>query len=210
MLYFTGLLTFVFYVFIFGCMNTMINDIVDEVFSLYERRGGEDYIGEPVSQLEHMLQAGDLAFRAGYDDEVVLAAFFHDIGHLIDEDESLDSMNGFGVVDHEGVGAQYLLNRGFSERIAILVKSHVEAKRYLTYRRPEYLAKLSPASQQTLLFQGGMMNEAEALAFEQDPYFELKVKMRLWDDEAKLTNCTLLELNFFKAMAITHLSKTQN
>lgn len=191
-------------------MNTTINDKVNEVFSLYERRGGEDYIGEPVSQLEHMLQAGDLAFRAGYDDEVILAAFFHDIGHLIDEEHTLDSMDGFGVVDHEGVGAEYLLNRGFSERIAILVKSHVEAKRYLTFRRPEYLAKLSPASQQTLLFQGGMMNEAEALAFEQDPYFELKVKMRLWDDEAKLTDIALLDLNFFKAMAIKHLSKTQN
>lgn len=190
-------------------MNTMIDDKVSEVFSLYERRGGEDYIGEPVSQLEHMLQAGDLAFRAGYDDEVILSAFFHDIGHLIDEDH-LDSMDGFGVVDHEGVGAQYLLDRGFSARIAILVKSHVEAKRYLTYRHPEYLAKLSPASQQTLLFQGGMMNEAEALSFEQDPYFDLKVKMRLWDDEAKLTDTTLLELNFFKELAIKHLSKTQH
>jgi phosphonate degradation associated HDIG domain protein len=190
-------------------MNTMIDDKVNEVFSLYERRGGEDYIGEPVSQLEHMLQAGDLAFRAGYDDEVVLAAFFHDIGHLIDEDH-LDSMDGFGVVDHEGVGAQYLLDRGFSARIAILVKSHVEAKRYLTYRQPEYLAKLSPASQQTLLFQGGMMNEEEAVAFEQDPYFDLKVKMRLWDDEAKLTDITLLELNFFKELAIQHLSITQH
>ena len=35
--------------------------IVDEVFSLYELHGDEDYIGEPVSQLEHMSQAAALA-----------------------------------------------------------------------------------------------------------------------------------------------------
>ena len=54
------------------------------------------------------------------------------------------------------------------------------------------------------------MNEEEAVAFEQDPYFDLKVKMRLWDDEAKLTDITLLELNFFKELAIQHLSITQH
>jgi phosphonate degradation associated HDIG domain protein len=188
-------------------MYRNVDSIITEVFKLYELHGGDDYIGEPVSQLEHMVQAGELAFQEGYDDEVVLAAFFHDIGHLIDEDQSLASMDGYGVVDHESVGAQYLIDRGFSERIAILVKSHVEAKRYLTFRRPEYLAKLSEASQKTLMFQGGMMNEEEALAFEQDPFFDLKVKMRLWDDEAKLTDITLRDLNFFKELAKNHLSK---
>jgi hypothetical protein len=38
-----------------------INDIIEEVFSLYEQHGSEDYIGEPVSQLEHMSQAAELA-----------------------------------------------------------------------------------------------------------------------------------------------------
>ena len=60
--------------------------IVNEIFALYEKHGDEDYIGEPVSQLEHMSQAAALAEEEGYDDEVVLAAFFHDIGHLCAED----------------------------------------------------------------------------------------------------------------------------
>ena len=60
--------------------------IVKEVFSLYEKHGDEDYIGEPVSQLEHMSQAALLAEEEGYDDEVILAAFFHDIGHLCAEE----------------------------------------------------------------------------------------------------------------------------
>ena len=31
--------------------------VVNEIFSLYESYGAADYIGEPVSQIEHMCQA---------------------------------------------------------------------------------------------------------------------------------------------------------
>jgi predicted HD phosphohydrolase len=68
--------------------------IVDEIFSMYERHGNADYIGEPVSQLEHMCQAAELAEEEGYDDEVVLAAFFHDIGHLCEHVMHVEQMDG--------------------------------------------------------------------------------------------------------------------
>lgn len=42
--------------------------VIEEVFSLYERFGDNDYIGEPVSQLEHMSQAAQLAITEGFDD----------------------------------------------------------------------------------------------------------------------------------------------
>ena len=38
-----------------------VDEIIREVFELYEKHGDEDYIGEPVSQLEHMSQAAQLA-----------------------------------------------------------------------------------------------------------------------------------------------------
>ena len=112
--------------------------IVDEIFSLYENHGNADYIGEPVSQLEHMCQAAELAEEEGHDDEVVLAAFFHDIGHLCEFIMPVELMEGVGVLDHESIGQEYLVKKGFSERIAKLVKSHVEAKRFLTFKFPEY------------------------------------------------------------------------
>ena len=56
--------------------------ITDEILSLYKMYGNQDYIGEPVSQIEHMCQCAQLAEKEKYDNEVVLAAFFHDIGHL--------------------------------------------------------------------------------------------------------------------------------
>jgi phosphonate degradation associated HDIG domain protein len=178
---------------------------VNKIFSLYEKYGDEDYIGEPVSQLEHMSQAAALAQAEGYDDEVILAAFFHDIGHLCATDGEAESMDGMGNVDHEKLGADYLLSFGFSERLASLVKSHVVAKRYLTYKYPEYYNKLSEASKTTLEFQGGVMSADEAIAFEANPDAELTVKLRLWDDAAKEMNIPVNNIPHLKSLAISHL-----
>jgi len=182
--------------------------VVNEVFSLYERFGDEDYIGEPVSQLEHMSQAAALAEEEGYDGEVILAAFFHDIGHLCADSAAVGSMDGMGNIDHEKLGAEYLLNRGFSKRIANLVNGHVIAKRYLTYKYPEYYNKLSPASKTTLDFQGGVMNSEEAAVFENNPDAELIVRLRHWDDMAKQLNIPVNNLTHLKALALNHLKKS--
>jgi predicted HD phosphohydrolase len=53
---------------------------MDEIFLLYEKHGANDYIGEKVSQLEHGLQAAFMAEKENYPNNVVLAAFLHDIG----------------------------------------------------------------------------------------------------------------------------------
>ncbi len=180
---------------------------VDEVFALYEQYGQADYTGEPVSQIEHMAQAAQLAEEEGYDDEVILAAFFHDIGHLCEFVFPVKQMDGAGVADHETIGADFLIQKGFSEKIGKLVKSHVPAKRYLTFKYPEYFEKLSPASKTTLSDQGGMMKIEEAERFENDHYFLLYIKLRKWDDLAKETNTPLPSLEKFKKMALAHLTK---
>lgn len=181
--------------------------IVNEVFSLYERFGDDDYIGEPVSQLEHMSQAAALAEAEGYDDEVILAAFFHDIGHLCAEAGEAESMDGMGNVDHEKLGADYLIKHGFSQRIASLVNGHVIAKRYLTYKYPEYYNKLSDASKATLEFQGGVMSTEEAKVFELNPDAELIIRLRYWDDKAKEINIAIDNLTHLKSLALNHLLK---
>src|SRR5437879_5518880 len=175
-------------------------DIADEVFALYEKYGNADYLGEPVSQLEHMSQAAVLAEEEGYDDDVILAAFFHDIGHLCVDDNEAKSMDGFGNVDHEKLGADYLRKRGFSERLASLVESHVIAKRYLTYKYPEYYNQLSEASKATLEFQGGRMTEEEAAGFEQNPDAELFIRLRYWDDKAKELNKPIQDILHLKLL----------
>jgi len=187
--------------------ETQIEQVVNEIFDLYDKHGAEEYAGEKVSQLEHMVQAAQLASEGGYDDEVILAAFIHDVGHLLPIHDEKDSMDGYGMMDHEKVGAEYLRKVGFSERMCKLIASHVNAKRYLTWKYPEYYNTLSGASKKTLEYQGGRMEEAEAKQFEADPLFDLYIKMRRWDEAAKVEHKPVPDINLFKLKAIEHLKK---
>ncbi|WDG56499.1 phosphonate degradation HD-domain oxygenase [Pseudomonas chlororaphis] len=177
---------------------------IAEVFGLYERFGDSDYIGEPVSQIEHMSQAAQLAMAEGFDDEVVLAAFFHDIGHICGQDA--ENMGGFGVVGHERLGADYLRRAGFSERLARLVEYHVQAKRYLTCKEPGYYERLSQASRRTLEYQGGVMSAEEARAFEQDPLCAVSLRLRHWDEQAKELRVPVMDLQVLKDKAVRLLA----
>ena len=177
---------------------------VAKVFALYERFGDSDYIGEPVSQIEHMSQAAQCAMAEGFDDEVVLAAFFHDIGHMCAQDA--ENMGGFGVVSHERLGADYLRRAGFSERLARLVEYHVQAKRYLTFKEPGYYERLSQASRRTLEYQGGVMSAEEARAFEQDPLCAVSLRLRHWDEQAKELWVPVMDLQVLKDKAVRLLN----
>lgn len=180
---------------------------VDEIFDLYDRYGHDDY-GESVTQLEHMVQSAQLAEQEGYDEEVILAAFFHDIGHLY-EPEYSEQMGGYGAQQHDKIGGDFLRQRGFSERMARLVESHVEAKRYLTHRYPDYYATLSDASKETLRYQGGPMSAEEAEAFEGDELFDLIIRMRYWDDEAKVTNRPVSDISNYRQMCLHYLTQRE-
>lgn len=184
-------------------------EIADFIIGLYSQFGDDDYIGEPVSQLEHMTQSAMLAEQEGYNEEVILAAFFHDIGHLCEHIMEVDQMDGYGVVDHEKLGAEFLLQEGFSINIASLVQNHVQAKRYLTCKYPDYYNNLSEASKKTLEFQGGRMTTEEASSFEADPLFELHIKLRRWDEQAKIENQPLPSLDKYRQMIINHLQNQQ-
>ncbi len=177
-----------------------IEQTIEEVFKLYELHGSDDYIGESISQIEHASQGAQLAEKEGFDDEVILAAFFHDIGHICAKKDPKNDMGGYGMLRHERVGANYLRKRGFSEKIAKLIENHVEAKRYLCFKDPDYYEKLSVASKATLEFQGGKMTQNEAVRFENDPLFILSIKMREWDETAKEENVQLFDLEKLKGI----------
>jgi predicted HD phosphohydrolase len=53
---------------------------INKIFSLYEKYGDNNYIGERVSQIEHALQCSFLAEKENFPNHVILAAFLHDIG----------------------------------------------------------------------------------------------------------------------------------
>ena len=172
---------------------------VNQLFAVLATKGQGDYIGEAISQIEHAVQAAQCAERVGAPDEVVIAALFHDIGHLLDEGED---MGDLGKHDHEVLGAQYMLDLGFSNTVAELIRGHVKGKRYLTYKHPGYYEKLSDASKGTLAYQGGPMTADEAAAFEADPLFDWHLKIRAWDEQAKLENQPLPNMELYKSICV--------
>ena len=156
---------------------------VEDVFQLMRERGGGAYFGEPVSQLEHALQAAWFASEDGSAPELIAAALLHDVGHLLHDlgedvmDEGLDTR-------HEEAGYRWVSAR-FGSDVAEPVRLHVIAKRYLCAVDPEYGASLSPASVQSLALQGGPFTEEQAREFEQLPGYGEAVRLRRWDDAAK-------------------------
>jgi len=184
-------------------MSTEIHARADAVLGVLSASAESDYIGEDVNQLEHALQAAHFASEAGGSDAQVLAALTHDIGHLLDPEAP--SMAGLGVIDHERIGADYLRAQGFSESVARLVEGHVQAKRYLTFAKPAYAARLSEASRGTLKWQGGPMDADEAKAFEADPLFAPILAMRTWDERAKVVGLEVLGLEGYRARVVAHL-----
>src|SRR5580692_7149338 len=139
---------------------------IEELFDLYERLGDRSY-GESITQNEHALQCAALAR-----DALIIAALFHDVGHL-----ALDVQgdHGFDLArdddDHAARGARILAHL-FGPRVAQPVALHVTAKRWRCTREPEYHERLSRASQATLIAQGGLLSEDECQRFEQHPGFE--------------------------------------
>ncbi len=180
---------------------------IQRIFDVMQHSSLLDYIGEPVSELEHGLQAAARAVKCDASDELVLAALLHDVGHFCGNGSSAE-MAGYGVLKHEEVGAQFLLSLGFSQTVAELVSGHVQAKRYLVSQNPNYLSGISEASLKTLEFQGGSMTEAEAGAFQQDPLFEDKLRLRKWDELAKDLDVQVPALESYRTMITRHLSRS--
>ena len=170
-------------------------DAADEALELFRRKGDSEYGGEAVTQLEHGLQAAAAAMRDGADHALVAAALLHDVGHLLHDlpDDAPDR----GVDDlHEQIGAEWIARR-FVPATAEPARLHVAAKRYLCATDSEYAAQLSEPSRLSLQLQGGPMNSKEADAFSKLPFAQDAIRLRKWDDEAKIPNAptpTLEEL----------------
>lgn len=169
---------------------------IDEIFALFASRGESAYGGEAVSQAQHALQAADLARRAGASDLLVAAALLHDVGHLLgDGDEGLAEQ---GVdAAHEAVGADWLARR-FRPQTVEPIRLHVAAKRYLCAMKSDYFSRLSPASVLSLRLQGGPMTGEEVRAFEAGPFWRDALRLRAWDEAAKVPDAATTPLEGFR------------
>jgi phosphonate degradation associated HDIG domain protein len=175
------------------------DDAVQVIAAAFAGEGAQDYLGEPVTQAAHMLQAAALAQRDGASDALIAAALLHDVGHF---------MNAVGGHDadadrkHQDSGASWLA-QWFGPEVTEPVRLHVAAKRYLCATEPEYAAVLSPASVASLNVQGGPMQQPELAAFEAEPHAAAAVRVRRWDDAAKDPGAPVPSFEHFRPLLRT-------
>jgi predicted HD phosphohydrolase len=146
------------------------------------------YGGEAVDQLSHALQSATLAVRAEARPAVVAAALLHDIGRSPGVSAQLRD------APHERAGAAYC-TRLLGHEVGWLVGAHVLAKRALVTLDPGYTERLSPVSVRSLAEQGGPAAAAEVERFLRHPLAEEAMRIRRWDDEAKIPGAPVLELD---------------
>jgi [1-hydroxy-2-(trimethylamino)ethyl]phosphonate dioxygenase len=170
--------------------------LFDAIADLFERRGSNAYLGEPVSQEEHALQAAHLAELEGADDALVVAALMHDVGHFLDNTPEDLAERGVDA-RHEEIGASWLA-RAFGPEVIDPIRLHVPAKRYLCATDPTYLASLSDASVLSLRLQGGPFRLEEIRRFESEPFYHDAIRLRRWDDAAKVPGLTVPGIEHYR------------
>jgi phosphonate degradation associated HDIG domain protein len=171
----------------------MLNPITKQIIDLFESKGGSMYGGEAVTQLEHALQAADLAKKNHASDSLIAASLLHDVGHLLHDLPEMASEDGIDDV-HEDLAGRFL-KEYFIDAVTEPVKLHVQAKRYLCALEPGYYESLSQPSKTSLALQGGIMVDQEILEFQKNPYYHDAVSLRKWDDLAKVSNLDCPDLN---------------
>jgi phosphonate degradation associated HDIG domain protein len=176
-----------------------------DIRGLFEAKGERAYSGEPVTQLEHALQAACLAERAGSPAALITAAFLHDIGHLINDQGETPTLRG--IDDRHEYVAIPQLRALFDAEVLEPIRLHVEAKRYLCARGDgcmsgaEYLAALSADSLRSLQLQGGVFDDRQADDFIARPFAADAVRVRCWDDQAKSPGCATPPLAHYLGIA---------
>lgn len=158
-------------------------DCINEILHLYTTRGQSDYLGELLSQRQHALQTAHLAVLDGACDALVAASLLHDLGHILGPEED-PARHGTDSLHEEKASAW--LAPHFGPNVIEPIRLHVIAKRYLCATELSYLQTLSPASKRSLELQGGALPPEELARFEASPYCKDAVRLRRWDDRAKV------------------------
>jgi phosphonate degradation associated HDIG domain protein len=175
-------------------MNVLAS--VDEVFALLDTGGGAAYFGEPVTVLEHSLQAAWFIQCEGSDGALIAAALLHDIGHLLHSEGEDAATRGLDT-RHEELGVA-ALGEHLPASVLDPIRLHVAAKRYLCFAEPSYLATLSHASVESLDLQGGPMSAHEAEEFLALPHAREAVTVRRADDAAKVQGLAVPQLDSYR------------
>ncbi len=170
-----------------------------DIEKLFRDHAHIQYGGENVSQLEHALQAAQLAEGENAGGDLVTAALLHDLGHLLNLQG--DTPTARGIDDQHQYYVIPFLRPLFAPALIEAIRLHVDAKRALCALEPEYYEALSEDSRRSLTLQGGIFSRAQVDAFMAKPFAADAVRVRRWDDRAKVPGLPTPPLSHYLAIA---------
>jgi phosphonate degradation associated HDIG domain protein len=170
-----------------------------DIERIFRDHGHIAYTGEGVSQLEHALQSAELAEAEGATDPLVTAALLHDLGHMLNRQGETPTMRG--IDDQHQYFAIPFLRPLFPPAVIEPIRLHVDAKRALCALEPDYYESLSEDSRRSLTLQGGVYTEREARAFVDKPFAADAMRLRRWDEKAKVPGATTPPIGHYLEIA---------
>jgi predicted HD phosphohydrolase len=173
---------------------------VEEIRIIFEQFGLVHY-ESGVSHLEHALQTAFLAEHSDATTSLISAALLHDLGQILIKNSPNPAAGE--VPKHELVGGNWLSTR-FDASVVGPARLHVEAKRYLCALDPAFIRRLSADSLTSLELQGGPFSTQESETFLQQKFAGDALRLREWDDAAKVPGRKTPDLSHFLVLAQRH------
>lgn len=173
---------------------------LDDIRTLFRDFGSSLYSGEAVTQLDHALQAATLAEQEGASDELIAATLLHDLGHILVLQKKANAQPRSKEDDRHQLYALPFLEGILPDAVLEPIKLHVDAKRCLCAIDPAYFSTLSPTSVRSLELQGGVFSAAQAQEFQERPFASDGLRLRQWDDRAKVPGAPTPGLEHFLAI----------
>jgi [1-hydroxy-2-(trimethylamino)ethyl]phosphonate dioxygenase len=162
----------------------MTDHRLERIAELLTLRADGRYGLHDITQRQHALQSAWLAEQQNCPEPLIAASLLHDIGHMV-HDLGADPAQS-GIDDrHEELGHAFLAP-WFGPEVTEPVRLHVAAKRYLCATEDDYFGRLSKDSVLSLSLQGGPMSPADVAAFDALPGSAAAVRLRQFDELAKV------------------------
>jgi phosphonate degradation associated HDIG domain protein len=170
-----------------------------DIDRLFREQGHIAYSGEGVTQLEHALQCAQRAEREGAADALVTAALLHDLGHLLNLQGATPTQRG--IDDQHQYFSIPFLRPLFPPAVIEPIRLHVDAKRALCAVEADYYEGLSEDSKRSLTLQGGVFGRDETRDFLARAHAADAMRVRRWDDAAKVAGEATPSLAHFLEIA---------
>ena len=175
--------------------------VYNHIAQSYQTAAKTQYGEEAVTELEHSLQCAELADQAAADEELVLACLLHDVARFAvpqdDVSDTLQKAKVHNAAKGHGVKAAELMDGFLPERSLFFIQHHAEAKQYLCQTHPGYKDKLSSASIKTLQVQSQDTDQQKLDELAAHPWWPDAVRLRVWDDAAKVKGKQTRSLNYW-------------